>query len=48
MYRNWGMHGVEAWNHRIGGNWSDWDLKSFDASVACPALILIFYVLELA
>jgi hypothetical protein len=47
MCRNRGMHGVEAWNHRTGDNWSDWGLKSFDASAVYSALILIFYVLEL-
>ncbi len=47
MCRNWGMHGVEAWDHRTGDNWSDLGLKSFDESAVCFALILIFYVLEL-
>jgi len=41
------MHGVEAWHHRTGDNWSDSGLQSFDASAAYPALILMFFFLEL-
>jgi hypothetical protein len=40
------MHGVEAWFHRIGDNWSDWGLKFFDESAVYPASILISFVLE--
>jgi len=47
MYRNWGIHGVEAWHHRIVGSSSVSELKFFDESVAYPVLILISYVLEL-
>jgi hypothetical protein len=41
------MHDVEAWHHRTGDNWSDWGLKSFGEFAAYPALILMFFVLEL-
>jgi hypothetical protein len=44
--RSRGMHGAEAWLHRIGGSWSDSGLKFFDESAVYLALILIFYVLE--
>jgi hypothetical protein len=47
MYRSWSIHGAGAWHHRIGDNSSVSVLKFFDGSAAYPALILIFFVLEL-